>query len=151
MSSAKVKMRRILDEAFSKGDVDVLDELMTPDFINHNAPPGMDTGLAGVKRVIQVERTGFPDMRVELIRDFEDGEYVVQHVRVSGTHTGPVFGAAPTGRTISWNEIHIARVRDGRCSEHWACNDLHSLLMQVGLMKPPDVSAFLPPTGAPQA
>lgn len=138
-----VKMRRILDEAFSQGNVDVLDELMTPDFVNHNAPPGMDTGVEGVKRVIQVERTGFPDMKVEILHEFEAGEYVIQHVRVKGTHRGQVFGAAATGRTVSWNEIHIARVRDGRCSEHWACNDLHSLLIQVGKIEPPDVSAFI--------
>jgi predicted ester cyclase len=141
--SAKIKMRRILDEAFSKGDVDVLDELMTPDFVNHNAPPGMDTGVEGVKKVIRVERTGFPDFKAEIIRDFEDGDYVIQHVKVSGTHLGPVFGVPATGRTVTWNEIHIAKVRDGRCSDHWACNDLHSLLIQIGKMDAPDVSAFV--------
>jgi predicted ester cyclase len=140
---SKVQMRRILDEAFSKGDVDVLDELMTPDFVNHNAPPGMDTGIDGVKQVIRVERTGFPDLTAEILRDFESGEYVIQQVRLTGTHSGPVFGAPPTGRTVTWNEIHIARVRDGRCCEHWACNDLHSLLIQIGQMEPPDVSAFV--------
>jgi predicted ester cyclase len=138
----KEKLRRILVEGFSKGDVDVLDELMTPDFVNHNAPPGMDTGIEGVKNVIRVERTGMPDLNVEVIRDFEDGEYVIQHVQLTGTHLGPVFGVPPTGRTITWNEMHIARVRDGRVSEHWACNDLHSLLIQVGKIEPPDVSAF---------
>lgn len=143
MPGQKVKMRRILDEAFSKGDVDVLDELMTPDFVNHNAPPGMDTGIEGVKQVIRVERTGFPDMNVEIIRDFEDGDFVIQHVRCTGTHTGVAFGVPPTGREVSWNEIHVAHVRDGRVCEHWACNDLHSVLMQIGKIEPPDVSAFV--------
>ncbi|MFD5283678.1 ester cyclase [Streptomyces rubrogriseus] len=140
--SNKIKIRRILDEGFSQGNVDVLDELMTEDFVNHNAAPGMAPGRDGVKAVIKAERQGFPDLKVEVIRDFEDGEYVIQHVRLTGTHQGTVFGAEPTGRTISWNEIHIARVRDGRVSDHWACNDLHVLLMQLGKMTPPDTSAF---------
>ncbi|WP_327290505.1 ester cyclase [Streptomyces sp. NBC_01198] len=140
--SHKIQTRRILDEAFSQGNTDVLDELMTEDFVNHNAPPGMDTSREGVKSVIRVEREGFPDLKVDLIRDFEDGEYVIQHVRLTGTHKGTVFGAEPTGRTISWNEIHIARIRDGRVSDHWACNDLHVLMMQLGKMTPPDTSAF---------
>ncbi|MGW0771480.1 ester cyclase [Streptomyces sp. NPDC002676] len=146
--SNKIKCRRILDEAFSQGKVDVLDELMTEDFVNHNAPPGMDTSKEGVKSVIRVEREGFPDMKVELIRDFEEGEFVIQHVKVSGTHKGSVFGAEPTGRTITWNEIHIVKLRDGRVSDHWACNDLHVLLMQLGKMTPPDTSAFLQATGS---
>ncbi|WP_225839737.1 ester cyclase [Streptomyces sp. NK08204] len=146
--SNKIMCRRILDEAFSQGKTEVLDELMTEDFVNHNAAPGMDTGREGVKSVIRVEREGFPDMKVELIRDFEDGEFVIQHVEVSGTHKGHVFGAAPTGRTISWNEIHIVRVRDGRVSDHWACNDLHVLLTKLGRMTPPDTSAFSQATAA---
>ncbi|POM23504.1 SnoaL-like polyketide cyclase [Actinomadura rubteroloni] len=134
--------RRIIEEGFSKGDVDVLDEVMTPDFVNHNAPPGMDTGIDGVKQVIRVERTGFPDLNVEIIRDFEVDGFVIQQVRLTGTHKGPVFGVPATGRTVVWNEIHIAKIRDGRVAEHWACNDLHSLLMQIGKIDPPDVSAF---------
>jgi predicted ester cyclase len=136
------KLRRILDEAFSQGKVEVLDELMTPDFVNHNAPPGMDTGIAGVKQVIKAERTGFPDLKIELIRDFEQGDFVIQQVRATGTHLGMAFGTEPTGRKVSWNEIHIARVRDGRVSEHWACNDLHALMIQIGRIDPPDLSAF---------
>ncbi|MFD4261700.1 ester cyclase [Streptomyces sp. NPDC058534] len=140
--SDKIKIRRILTEAFSQGKTEVLDELMTEDFVNHNAAPGMDTGRDGVKAVIRVERQGFPDLKVEIIRDFEDGEFVIQHVRLTGTHTGTVFGVEPTGRTISWNEMHIVKVRDGRVSDHWACNDLHVLLTQLGRMTPPDTSAF---------
>ncbi|MFI0717615.1 ester cyclase [Streptomyces sp. NPDC021224] len=140
--SDKVNIRRILTEAFSKGDTEVLDELMTEDFVNHNAPPGMDTSREGVKSVIKIERQGFPDLKAEIIRDFEDGEYVIQHVKLTGTHKGLVFGAEPTGRVISWNEIHIAKVRDGRVSDHWACNDLHVLMIQLGQIAPPDTSAF---------
>lgn len=61
--SHKIQTRRILDEAFSQGNTDVLDELMTEDFVNHNAPPGMDTSREGVKSVIRVEREGFPTSR----------------------------------------------------------------------------------------
>jgi predicted ester cyclase len=140
--SNKSQALRILEEGFSQGNADILDEVMTEDFVNHNAPPGMDTGREGVKSVIRVERQGFPDLRADLIRDFEDGDYVIQHVQLSGTHQGVVFGVEPTGRTISWNEIHIAKLRDGRVSDHWACNDLHVLMMKLGKMAPPDTSAF---------
>jgi predicted ester cyclase len=136
---SKESMRRILDEAFSKGDLDVLDEVMTEDFVNHNAPPGLSTGVEGVKQVIRMERNAFPDLSYEVLQEFEDGDFVIQHTKVTGTHLGPIFGTAPTGRQVAWQEIHIARVRDGRCSEHWACNDMAKLWVQIGRAEPPQV------------
>lgn len=142
MSDNKEAMRRILTEAFSEGKLDVLDEVMAPDFVNHNAPPGLDRGIEGVKRVIQMEHRGIPDFTYEVVHEFEDGDFVIQLVRAHGTHTGEIFGVAPTGRKVSWQEIHIARVDEtGRCAEHWACNDMAALWVQIGRVEPPRIAA----------
>lgn len=136
---AKEQMRRILMEAFSEGRLEVLDEVMTEDFVNHNAPPGVSAGIDGVKQIIAMERRGFPDLHYTMHREVEEGDIVVQHARVEGTHLGEVFGVAPTGRSVVWNEIHVARVRDGRCSEHWGVNDMASVWIQIGRVAPPRV------------
>ena len=36
--------RRVLDELFERGDLDAADELIHPDFINHEAPPDNPQG-----------------------------------------------------------------------------------------------------------
>src|SRR5262249_32986576 len=132
----KAKMRRILTEAFSEGRVDSLDELLAPDFINHNAPPGFDRGIEGVKDVIRLERNGIPDMHYEVLHEAEVGDIVFQHALVTGTHLGPLMGVEPTGKKVSWREMHVARIENGLCVEHWGVADTAGLWIQIGRVAP---------------
>lgn len=138
------QMRRILTEAFSQGRLEVLDEVLTEDFVNHNAPPGLSRGSDGVKDVIRMERRGFPDLTYTILREIEQGDLVVQHTEVTGTHLGEIFGVPPTGRRVTWNEIHIARIENGRAAEHWACNDMASVWVQIGRVERPQVKVPAP-------
>jgi len=131
--------RRIVMDAFSESKLDVLDEVLTPDFVNHNAPPGVDRGIEGVKQIIAMERRGIPDMRCEILWEGQDGNIVFQHVLVTGTHDGPLFGVQATGRPVRWREMHIAVMRDGRCAEHWGVTDMAGLWVQIGKAGPPVV------------
>lgn len=144
VSQSRTQTRRIVLEAFSEGRVEVLDEVLAPDFVNHAGPPGLDRGIEGVKTVIRNERAGFPDLQYEVLQEVEDGDLVVQHCRVTGTHLGSIFGVAPTGRRVVWNEMHIGRMAGGLVAEHWACNDMHSVWVQIGRVGPP-----AGPTAAP--
>ncbi len=141
MSKGTESLRRIVMEAFSQGKLEVLDEVLTADFVNQAAPPGLDRGIEGVRQVIRMERTGFPDLTYEVLREIEEGDLIAQHCQVSGTHLGPIFGVPATGRRVVWKEIHIARMEDGLCAEHWACNDMHSVWVQIGRAAPPVVTA----------
>jgi predicted ester cyclase len=132
----KAKMRRILTEAFSEGKVESLDELLAPNFINHNAPPGFDRGIEGVKDVIRLERRGIPDMTYEVLHEEEVGNIVFQHALVKGTHLGTLMGVAPTGKHVQWREMHVARIENGLCVEHWGVADTAGLWIQIGRVQP---------------
>jgi predicted ester cyclase len=139
LSKGKENLRRIVLEAFGEGRLEVLDEVLAPGFVNHNAPPGLSGGVEGVKQVVQMERRGFPDLRYEILHEIEEGDLIVQHCRVRGTHLGEIFGVAPTGRVVEWREIHIGRMVGDRAAEHWACNDMHAVWVQIGRVAPPEV------------
>jgi predicted ester cyclase len=141
VSKAKENLRRIVMEAFSEGKLEVLDEVLTPDFVNQSAPPGLDRGIEGVRQVIRMERAGFPDLQYEVLREIEEGDLVAQHCQVSGTHLGTIFGVEPTGRRVVWKEIHLARMAGDLAAEHWACNDMHAVWVQIGRAAPPEVPA----------
>jgi predicted ester cyclase len=136
----KEAARLIVTEAFSKGNLDILDEVLGPDFFNHNAPPGIDTGIEGVKQIIRMERAGIPDMTCEMLHEAQEGDIVFQHVRITGTHSGPLFGVQGTGREVHWREMHVARMAGGRCVEHWGVTDMAGLWVQIGRATPPRVS-----------
>lgn len=135
-SPHKAVLRRVLSEAFEQGDVDVLDELVTEDFVNHRVPPGLGPGIDGVKRIVSVERVGFPDLKYTVEHEVEEGDFVIQVAMAEGTHQGTIFGVPPTGKRVSWRQVHVARIADGRMAEHWGVSDLASLWIQIGRAAP---------------
>jgi len=136
VSPNKAVLRRILAEVFELGQVEVLDELLTADFVNHRVPPGLGPGIDGVKALVALERSGFPDLAYTVEHEVEEGDFVVQVAMAEGTHRGTIFGVPATGRHASWRQVHIARMRKGQMSEHWGVSDLASLWIQIGRAAP---------------
>jgi predicted ester cyclase len=135
-SSNKAVLHRVLEEVFEQGRLEVLDEVLTEDFVNHRTPPGVDSGIRGLKQIVGLERAGFPDLKYTVEREVEEGDYVMQVATAEGTHSGHIFGVVPTGRHVSWRQVHIVRMRDGRMAEHWGVSDLASLWVQIGRVQP---------------
>jgi predicted ester cyclase len=83
-------------------------------------------------------RSAFPDLYGYVEGQFVDGEVLVQRITVSGTHNGPWFGLPATGKRVSFDVIHIARVGpDGRIAEAWSVGDELGLLRQLGQVDVP--------------
>jgi predicted ester cyclase len=148
MSENKAVLRRILSDVFEKGRLEVLDELLTEDFVNHRTPPGVSSGIAGLKQIVRMERTGFPDLRYTVERDVEEGDFVMQSALAEATHLGPMFGVPATGRRVSWRQVHIARMEKGRMAEHWGVSDLASLWVQIGRTPPISSEEAIPASPA---
>lgn len=123
---------RYFEEVWNKGRVDVLDELLTPDYINHTpSTPNPPRGPGGLKPIVQAIRAGFPDLRYEIQDIVVTPERVVMRVIMTGTNTGVLFGKPPTGKAIRVNQINIEKIRDGRISEHWRVTDEAELQRQL--------------------
>ena len=105
-------------------DVTVLDELVAEDMVNHAAGP---QGRDGLRQILQTIEHDLGPISFEQHHLVADGDLVVQHVTVHGTHrasTMPLLDGVPvTGRPATWRFIHIWRVADGMIVEHWACRD----------------------------
>lgn len=133
MPDPETVVRRLLDEGFSRGELDVCDELVADQVIEHqDFGPGHADGPEGVKAVIRSLRTAFPDFRLEIEDLVVDGELVWTRNVGSGTNDGPFMGRPPTGRTIQIEVFDVLRVRDGKLVEHWGVPDRLGALMQLG-------------------
>ena len=131
--------RRVTFELFAGGNLALMDELTTPDFVNHGQTPGVPEkeGRASLANAIQRVRGAFPDFRYELVHEVAEGDVVVHHLAASGTQTGPFAGAGPTGRPAKWREVHVMRCSAGRMAEQWGVVDRLSALQQLGLAPAP--------------
>ncbi len=122
---------------FNRGEVDRVEEFVTPDFVNHEAWPGEDPGYEGFRLRLTRLREAFPDFHMEVRECLVDGDLVAYRAEVTGTHRGPILGIPPTGRSFRVQHMHMLRLRDGRACEHWATRDDLGMLQQLGVLPAP--------------
>ena len=137
--SAQIAMeRRLLEEVWGKGNLDITHELIAQDFVRHgpDVEGGQITGRDAFKALVTSYRTGLPDMEVPVIEMFEIDDRVVTSWRVTGTNTGEVLGQEPTGRAIDISGQHILRFADEHIVEEWVSYDTLGLIQQLGLQPP---------------
>jgi len=133
----KAVMRRFWN-IWEDGNIELLDELLAPDYINHNlAAPDLPQGPEGVKAVVSMFRSGMPDLKVVIEDMIAEDDKVATRYALEGTHMGELFGAAPTGKRLSVKSITVERVSDGKIVEHWRNTDEVGMMRQLGLFAAP--------------
>ena len=133
--SNKALSRRLLEEAFNVGNIDVIDELVTTDFVNHDAAlPEAMVGPDAAKATISGYRSAFPDLRITIEEQIADEQGVATRWSAKGTHEGDLMGMAPTGKQATVTGITIDRIVDGRIAESWTNWDTLGMLQQLGVV-----------------
>jgi steroid delta-isomerase-like uncharacterized protein len=124
---------RYFEEVWNQGKLDVLDELLSPSYINHS--PGMPNpkpGAEGLKPIVAAIRVGFPDLKYVIKNMVVSENQVAVHVLMTGTHTGDFFGIPPTGKKVEVSQMQIERIENGKMIEHWRVTDDLSMMKQLG-------------------
>jgi steroid delta-isomerase-like uncharacterized protein len=142
----KALVRRFVDEVQSGGNVDVIDELCSPEFVNHSAPSGVPSNREGVKQVTAMFRQAFLDSYFTVEDMVAEGDKVATRKTFRGTHQGEFMGIPPTGQQVSIGLIDIVRIADGKVVEHWSIGDNLGMLQQLGVMPQPGQTQEAGPT-----
>jgi predicted ester cyclase len=125
--------KRLMTEAFEKGDLAVVDELITPDCLSHQF------GLEGGDQRERVKKaiTDLHGFLHDLHYTFEDmvavGDMIWARMTATATHGGP-FGRPATGRPIRITVIDVCRFKDGQIVEHWGVPDRFAVMAQTGVL-----------------
>ena len=123
---------RLATEVLNGKNLDVVDELLHKDFVEHVAGEERKTGIEGFKAARRRRNAVFPDWSVRVEDLIAEGDKVVVRAVGSGTHRGEFMGIAPTGRRVSVTWIAIYRVANGKLAEHWQNLDELGMLKQLG-------------------
>lgn len=139
MSTEELKSiaRRYIEEVWNQGNLSLIDELFTPDYINHSPSIGQTAGPDGLKQLIASFRTAAPDLHVTVDDMLAEDDRVMTRWTAKGTHLGVLMGVPPTGNVVLVTSTVIDRVVDGRIVEHWASRDDLGLFQQLGLIPLP--------------
>jgi steroid delta-isomerase-like uncharacterized protein len=136
LEESKMLARRYMTEVWDKGNLEAVDELVAPTFIDHNPPPGLPSDRDGLKQSVTLFRTAFPDLK-STIEDLVEGDKVVGRIVARGTHRGEFQGIQPTGKPVTIEGIFIGRVAGGKLMESWEQFDAAGLLQQLGALPSP--------------
>jgi len=122
-----------LNRVLSTGNLDLLDNIATADFIEHGAGVGLDSW----KKNVAASRSAFPDSQLTANAILADGDKAAIHATLRGTNLGELYGMPPTGKAISIDFIDIVRFQNGLAAERWMIADAMGMMTQLGVMPEP--------------
>jgi hypothetical protein len=117
-------------------DIDGFAALFSDGYVNHQLsaaapPPANVTPKQGTVAFFRARLAGLPDLKVAVEVALADRDRVAASFVYTGTHTGTLFGVAPTGRALRFTSCDIFRVENDRIAEHWGMGDIAGVLAQL--------------------
>ena len=125
-----------LYRAFSEQTPDLVDAVLAPDWDDIPLAPGQAPGPAGVKTIIRMLGTAFPDVHITVHDMVQQPGKVGVRAEISGTHLGELFGIAPTGKQVNFRLHEFHTLAGGVITTTWHMEDWFGLFMQLGRFPP---------------
>jgi predicted ester cyclase len=134
-AASKALLRRITEEIWNGRRYDLIDELVSDEFVDHVDLPGIEgTGRARYAASVRAVHAGFSDYHEHIEQIVAEDDRAVSYVRITGTHDGDLFGLPPTRRRVDYLSMGLLRFRDGLVVERWGLGDGLTQMQQLGLL-----------------
>jgi predicted ester cyclase len=143
---ANKQLVRIHFQALNDQDYQLLDKIHDPHGRNHAQgafdlsewpQEGVPFGPREVQETFEWLRSGFSNLRVDILDLLAEGAKVMARVEMTGDHDGEFVGLEPTGRVWQYQHVHIFRIEDGLIVEHWAVREDLKAMIQLGVIARP--------------
>jgi predicted ester cyclase len=133
--SNKAIVRRFV-ENIQKKNLNAAFADYSPQFKDHEVPPGTPSDLEATKQFFTMVIAAFPDQEATLEDIVAEGDRVVTRLKIRGTHQGSFMGVPPTGKSLTFEVIDIIRIVDNKVVEHWGLTDQVGMMQQMGVLPP---------------
>lgn len=130
-------VRRYVEDV-NLGRLDAFDELVIPDYVDHDALPGQAPGREGLKAAYAGFIAAFSDIWFVLEDVIGEDDLVVARGTITGTNDGLFMGLPATGNKFAWTGTRTFRLKDGLLTEGWINLDFLAILNQLGVAPPLD-------------
>jgi len=137
VANNKKVLTRLIDEAFNNRNLDILPEVLHPDFVNHQEvfPLEAKKGPAVFNELYSAFFNIFSDVKADYTHIISEGDFIVARDFISGTNDGELMGKPATGKKVKFEVFHLYRVQDGKLIERWGLTDDMSLMKQLGVIE----------------
>jgi predicted ester cyclase len=132
----QLRLERIAVEtlyrAFSEQDPDLTDAVLAPDWDDIPLAPGQESGPAGIKPIIRSLAAALPDIQITIHDMIQEPGKIGVRAEISGTHSGELFGIAPTGKKVRFRLHEFHTLSNGLITTTWHMEDWFGLFLQLG-------------------
>jgi serine phosphatase RsbU (regulator of sigma subunit)/predicted ester cyclase len=112
-------VRRFL-EAQANADLDTLEELLAPDFVDHSLLPGQEPSREGYKQQVAEQIAALSEVRCIIEDQLAKGEKVVTRITWRSIHDrGEYFGLMPRDKEVVVTSMAMHRIVRGKITEEW--------------------------------
>jgi steroid delta-isomerase-like uncharacterized protein len=134
-------VRRFYETAYIQHDLDQAAEMLAPSYVlSDPSEPTLVQGIEQWKEMQRMYLSAFPDHRLSILHQIAEGDFVLTHWSISGTHFGDLPGVPATQKPIQVSGMTLSRVANGKVAEEWQNWDTEGLLEQLGFeMVVPDI------------
>jgi steroid delta-isomerase-like uncharacterized protein len=132
----KAALRRLYEEAFNKGNLKAVDEIISPKWVYHGAEGMNFKGPEGFKQFLTIYRTAFPDLKTKVQDLIGEGDKVVTVGTIEGTFKGSLMGIPPTGKQFISTVVAVSRFENGKEAEVLEMMDMLSMFQKLGVLPP---------------
>ena len=134
----KAVARRVMDEVWSQGNLDVVDELFDADNVYYDSgnPAGWH-GREGIIQAVTTYRSAFPDLNFVVEDMVAEGDRVAFRWTGTGTHKGELMGVPPTGKVVTTPGISLVRLKAGRFAVEWSGWNVLGMMQALGVAPMP--------------
>ena len=125
----KILARRFYDEVLNGRRMDVADEILSPQYVDHSAAA---PGLENFKQYLAMITSVFPDIEVTVEEMLVEGDKASVRLTIRGTQSGSFRGFPPTGKQATWTGMDIFHISNDKITERWSERDFLHMLHQLG-------------------
>jgi len=129
----EVLIRTLIDEAFNKGNLSVLEGIIHPEY-QYSSPDSQLKGIGQLKEFIQAFRSAFPDLSLHIDDLFTFDDRSCTAFTLRGTHEEDFMGIPRTKKSVQVRGMVMSRFKDNKISEDWEILDNLSFFQQLGVV-----------------
>jgi steroid delta-isomerase-like uncharacterized protein len=132
--NSRAIIQRFIEEILNQKKLAVADEIVAEDFIELDPFPGQAQGRQGLKDVLAMFFSGFPDLCWVIEEQIAEGDKIMTRFTWTGSHQGAFMRIPPTGRQVKVKGVVIDRVVDGRMVDSRILMDSMGMMQQLGVL-----------------
>jgi predicted SnoaL-like aldol condensation-catalyzing enzyme len=123
-------------KAIETGDVSKIKDYIDKDAVDHSGPGGQEMkGGDSIVAMLGSIHNSFTDLKLEVIADATNGDYVFTLVRLTGTTTAKPGIGMPPNKKMDSKSVDVVKIKDGRATDHWEFDDPKEIMEMMQMEK----------------